>query len=243
MPCPFSCRFTGVHYGTEFIFLPNDHAVTFWKREMAVYRYVNVHLPSPNAKRLADLCGIANDLQSCRAYCEEYVKTFASILKPTHDVRHLESFCMHVFVKYGRCFCGGVRTEVAKRALSSLSPEDKTFHQLVMDVRNKHVAHSVNNFESHKLRVWLNPEEKGRNINGVSIETDYFVAPECQFFERLMSLIDKLLSWISTEQKREEKMLIGLVGDHYSLDELYALDAEVPEPVDYSNVARRRGCP
>lgn len=208
---------------------------------MAVYTYVNI--PLPEAKRLADLYGVANDLRACRDYCEKYLQTVATILQPTDDGKHLECFSVYIFVKYGRCFKGGVRWDTEKQILKTLSPEDSDLHQLIIAIRDKYIAHSVNDFESHKVRVCLNPKERGRKINNVNIESDYLVGPEPRLFERLKCLIDKLLAWIDTEMKREEERLIQLVGERYDLNDLYSRKAETPDKIDYSRVMKPRGNP
>lgn len=208
---------------------------------MAVYTYVNISLAE--AQRLADLYGIAYDLRACHDYCEIYLQTFARILQPTNEGAHLECFSVYIFVKYGRCFKGGIRRNTEKQILATLSPEDVELHQLVIDIRDKYIAHSVNDFESHKVRVWLNPEEKGRMINNVNIESHYMAGPEPQLFERLKHLIDQLLSWIDVEKKREEKRLIELVGGRYDLNDLYSRDAELPNVIDYSRASKPRGNP
>lgn len=201
---------------------------------MADYTYVNISLPE--AKRLADLYGVAFDLCACRDYCEKYLQVFSNILQPTDETKHLECFSVYIFVKYGRCFKGGVRNKLAEEILatSKLSPDELDIHQRVIEVRDKHIAHSVNDFESHKVRVWLNPEEEGRKINNVNIESDYCVGLEPKLFEKLKHLIDNLLKWIETEKKREEERLIQIVGEKHTLDYLYSLDGEEPNVIDPS---------
>ena len=208
---------------------------------MAVYTYVNISLPE--AKRLADLYGVAFDLRACLNYCEKYIQVFANIFQSNDETKHLECFSVYIFVKYGRCFKGGVRRELEDEIRATLSHDDLVLHQFVIDVRDKYIAHSVNDFESHKVRVWLNPEERGRKINNVNIESDYLVGPEPELFERLKCLIDKLLVWIEAEKKREEERLIRVVGQRYELNDLYSLNAEAPSNIDYARVAQRRRSP
>ena len=138
-------------------------------------------------------------------------------------------FGFFVFVRYGRCFKGGLRDKTAKGALAALTPDDIALHQLVIDIRDKYVAHSVNDLEFHKARVWLNPEEYGRKINNVNIESQYLTGPEPALFEALGRLVDKLLSWIDSEKRHEEKQLIEVVAGKFTLSELYTLDAECPD--------------
>lgn len=208
---------------------------------MVAYTYVNIRLPE--AKRLADLYGIGIDLRACREYCEKYLQVLANIDEPTQESRHLECFSVYVFIKYGRCFGGGVRVDVENEIKATLSPEDLDFHKFIMGIRNKHIAHSINSFESHKARVWLNPVERGRKVNNVNIESDYLAAPGFGLFENLKRLIEKIFSWIDTEKKVEEKKLTQLVSERYDLDYLYSLEAEVPDDIDYSTVLKTRKGP
>jgi hypothetical protein len=208
---------------------------------MAEYTYVNILLPE--AKRLADLYGTVIDLRACHNYCEKYLQIFFNITQPPYETQHLECFSTYIFVKYSRCFVGGVRKDFGAELRNTLSSEDLVLHDLVIDIRDKHIAHSVNDFESHKVRVWLNPEERGRKINNVHIESDYLAGPKPELFERLKYLIDKLLLWIEVEKKREEERLIQVVGQRYDLNDLYSLNAEVPDAIDYSRVKRRRRSP
>ena len=62
---------------------------------MATYTYVNIDLPE--AKRLADLSGIFNDLCSCQEYCRRYIKGH-----PNHP--DLECYWTTLITKYTRCF-------------------------------------------------------------------------------------------------------------------------------------------
>ena len=210
---------------------------------MADYTYVNISLPE--AKRLADLYGVAIDLRACRDYCEKYLQVFSNILQPTDETKHLECFSVYIFVKYGRCFKGGVRNKLAEEILatSKLSPDELDIHQRVIEVRDKHIAHSVNDFESHKVRVWLNPEEEGRKINHINIESDYLVGPEPKLFEKLKHLIDNLLKLIEDEKKLEEERLIQIVGEKHTLDYLYSLNGEEPNVIDPSRNKKRRRNP
>jgi hypothetical protein len=195
-----------------------------------------VNISLPEAKRLADLYGVAFDLCACRDYCEKYLQVFSNILQPTDETKHLECFSVYIFVKYGRCFNGGVRNKLAEeiKIRANLSPDELDIHNFVRKVRDKYIAHSVNDFESHKVCVWLNPEEEGRKINNVNIESHYLVGPEPKLFERLKHLIDKLLSWIEEEKKREEERLIQIVGEKHPLDYLYSLNGEEPNVIDPS---------
>ena len=64
---------------------------------MATYTYVNV--PLPEAKRLADLYGMAWDLEACRKYCERYLDTFKSMVAgESEEAKHLECYSVFSFL-------------------------------------------------------------------------------------------------------------------------------------------------
>jgi len=210
---------------------------------MATYSYVNLELPE--AGRYFDLTGIAFDLGQSKDYCEKYVHLMARIAspEPVPERDFLECISTLAIVKYGRCFKGGVRRKTEKE-LSQNIPKDKIeFHQHVLDVRDKHIAHSVNEFERCRVRVWLNPEEKGRKVNNVNIELHGLIAPGPEFFARLSQLIDMHLAWIKAEKKQESAKLKELVEERFSLEELYSLRPEAPPPLEMHRAGKKRKWP
>lgn len=207
---------------------------------MATYSYANIELPE--AKRYFDLTGIENDLQSCSYYCEKYINVMEHIASPDPltDREHLECIATFAFVKYGRCFKGGVRSSTEKELSQQIAEKDLELHKHALDIRDKHISHSINEFENHRLRVWLNPKERGRKVNNVNIESHRLVAPSPEFFTRLTALIETHLTWIKTEQKKESAALKELVTERYTLDELYKLSPETPPEMEMKNVGKAR---
>jgi hypothetical protein len=60
-------------------------------------------------------------------------------------------------------------------------------------------------------------------------------------FAGLLALIDKHLKWINSEEKKEDKRLLAIVAQRFSLDDLYKLDAQTPPDINFSRVTKRRG--
>lgn len=201
---------------------------------MADFSYVNIELPE--ASRLADLYGFVIDLNTCRLYCEKYIATFAR-------GEDTECYWSYVFIKYGRCFKNGIRKPYEGTLPIVLSAEELDLHQLVLNLRDKHLAHSVNDLELHRVRVWLNPSELGRRVNSVNIESHYLAGPAPKLFHSLMGLIEKFIVWAEEEKKSEEAKLLSLVERKYDLDYLYSLEASAPGRIDYSRAAKRRKKP
>ncbi len=172
---------------------------------MALHRFVNVDLSE--AKRLADLYGIEYDLRACSEYCDYYLAEFEKLGQPGSDHKHLESFSISAFVKYARCFKGGVRVSTEKELTAAVPDEFKEIHELILDIRDKYIAHSINDLENHEVRVWLNPEERGKKINNVNIGSDYLAGPEPDIFLKMKTLVAALIDWIKDENTTEQSSL------------------------------------
>lgn len=193
---------------------------------MAIYSYINISLPE--AKRLADLSGILDDLTSCLFYCRKYVEGH-----PHHP--DLESYSTTLVTKYTRCFSSGVRSE-GRRGLEAVALRvDGTTHNFVRGLRDRHLSHSVSDLESHRVRVWLNPVEKGRAVNNVNIESIRYigVGPSVPNLDKL---VVELITWVQAEMRIEEGKLKEIVHQRYTLDQLYEMKPEPHGRVDYSNL-------
>src|SRR5687768_12411538 len=109
---------------------------------MSVFTYVNISLSE--AKRLADLESIELDLNACRHYCQKYIKLYAGNFQPVEDSQHVECFSTYIFVRYGRCFGGEVRINVANEIAKTFTEDESNLHNLIIDIRNEYISHSVN---------------------------------------------------------------------------------------------------
>jgi hypothetical protein len=202
---------------------------------MGIYRYVNPELPE--AKRLADLSGIASDLECCRDYCDRFTDTFPSD-------RDLQCFAVFIAIKYARCFNQGARKGTSRELLSILKEDDRQIHDIIYALRDKHIGHSVSDWEAHFPRVWLTPEEEGRGIASVSIESQETLAPSPRLIGRLKEVVEKLLEWIKSEMRAEETKLFQVVTERFALDYLYSLDVQPIKEPGYDSLLsgkRRKG--
>lgn len=112
--------------------------------------YTSVELKIPEAKLLGDLVGVKMDLQRANEFCKRMI---AEWCKPPQDYLLLESLSIAATVSYARAFSGGVRVHLTQDDLNVLSDEQKTAHNFLLAYRNKHVAHSVNEFEENVAKA------------------------------------------------------------------------------------------
>ena len=119
--------------------------------------------PVPEASKLASLESIKRDLEGVLAYCEcleeMRVEPFDSLL--------WEAVSAAAVVRYARCFSTGAREPLDHNLLNSAPQDIKEAHEYMMNVRNKHVAHSVNAFEENEVTVTLREDGDSLEIMGV----------------------------------------------------------------------------
>jgi hypothetical protein len=199
---------------------------------MATFTYINLQVNE--AERLLSLAGIANDLQACLTSCEKLN------IHRVGDSDTIDAFLTRALVRYARCFKGGIRTVNGADLTSSFTTEELERHQFFLDYRDKHIAHSVNDFKSHRVRVWLAPEEHGRGINSVNAESNYLLCPDADTLAKLQELAAKALAWVHKETEAEQAKLKAIISQKHSLDELYSLHALIPNEINYSKISERR---
>lgn len=175
---------------------------------MVKMTHVNLELAQlPEADRLADLAGIESDLKACRAYCQTQLSREPIKDDFEAEVRETGALTIAAFVSYGRCFKSGVRSATARDLEASILEIDRARHKTIIDLRDKFVAHSINDLESHRLRVWLFPPGSRRAIWGVTIESDQMVTPPSAIFQTIIALCDKHIAWVETETQKESEAL------------------------------------
>jgi hypothetical protein len=172
-------------------------------------------------KRLADLFGISEDLLACRDYIQLY-KSLCQTERSRLNHHLMDCVVTTIFIRYGRALGSGVRSRVHRELKQIMDDADLTVHQLAMDLRDKHFAHSVNACESPEITVSLAVDSPDRRITSVSIASTNILAPDMFVFDNLLILIDKLREWAISEQKAESRRLFPVVEQRYSLDELYS---------------------
>lgn len=101
---------------------------------------------------LADLTGIQIDLKRAIQFAERLQKAFAD---EAYDL--VEVMSISALVAYARSFKSGVRRRLNREALRVLTDDQRSVHDYLIDIRDKHVAHSVNAFEESipTARYWV----------------------------------------------------------------------------------------
>jgi len=204
---------------------------------MARAQYVAV--PLPEGRRLGDLFGIDEDLLACHDYIGLY-KSLCEAKRSHANFQLMDCVVTTIFIRYGRCFGSGVRSRTHRELKQVLEPVDFPTHQLAIDLRDKHFAHSVNAFETPEITVSLAMDSPQRAVTSVSVGSRSMF-PGMFVFDNLIVLINKLRNWVLSEQKAECARLLPLINERYSTDELYELiNTSKPRQIRYSDVGKLR---
>jgi hypothetical protein len=106
----------------------------------------NVPLTGATAERLADLVGVERDLRWAARACGELSSVNC---RYNNDQLALEGIHDSALIRYGRCFKEGRRNafQIPKSWIGELTPELREAHSEAIRIRDKHIAHSVNDWE------------------------------------------------------------------------------------------------
>jgi hypothetical protein len=133
---------------------------------MSVANQTAYMFPVPEAAALASLIGMRSDMEQVIAYCNLMIDRYAGEhLKRSPfdivgfttpiDITDWEALSTAACISYARCFASGVRVPLDLALLETATSEFRTLHEFVLNLRNKHVAHSVNSFEENLVTLHI----------------------------------------------------------------------------------------
>ncbi len=135
----------------------------------------------------------------------------------------IESLWVSALIRYARCFAAGKRFGLSKDIYQNLQGEPLKVHQFYIDLRNRHIAHSVNPFEQMEVGFVLSSVNgPDKRIVGVSTLAMRHIVSDKEGVKQLgvLSKIahDKVCSMAKeTEQKVLEE------GKKIPIDDLYKI--------------------
>ena len=178
---------------------------------------VAVRLDGPTTDELEDWTGVVVDLEQTIDYCTEALKT----VKPgVAQTLTQQAFGAAALVTFGRCFGVGVR-QVRPDTTGMNEVQESEFKRL-LNLRDKHVAHSANDYEQNIAFVLLAPAAGGLTIRQV-LNTSFLVDPlDAEGFNNLAQLAGVMLA--RAHQRCEElNARLRSEAEGLDLDALYAL--------------------
>lgn len=200
--------------------------------ENPVYRRWN----PPVETRLPDIHGWLQDIHSAHE--------LASRL--SHDLRMenpdpvlLDALSTSALVRYSRCFTTGIRARLSIEQLPTASPTDNVLHEKLRGIRDRHIAHPVNEQEVHAVYVILDDSpEATTGAIGFSSFSSANLHLQRSEVSAMLELCEKWIDWLNAQFIQEQMPLIPLVNG-LSRNELLSLPQDEPQP--NSNIwAKRR---
>lgn len=129
-------------------------------------------------------------------------------------------------IAYAHCFKDGkrrFRPQPADIAALPLEGEVLEFHELILNLRGKHIAHSANPFEQVAIGAFLSPPDaSSRQVEGISFLSARLVAHDPIGVRQLGNLAHAMAQAIkATIDKKQEALLAEL--QQFDVDDLYQL--------------------
>lgn len=167
-----------------------------------------VELAIPEAIAYGDYVGIQNDLRTA--------KTFIELLNfdypPEIQVRGImDGLTTAIIIRYCRAF-DGLRTSWWREGLECLTDEEKTMHAHIKTIRDRHIAHSVNDYEENRphARYWTDTVEQEGFID-IGCNHSRVIALSGHEISSLIKIIDKLTAFLEIRITNERTQLLEVV--------------------------------
>lgn len=171
--------------------------------------HTSVGLRIPDAAFLADLNGVLWDLRKARDFAELLVAEFA---RPAPNWLLIEPLTIAMTVTYARAFSGGVRYHLSEAELSPLSAEQLALHAFLRGYRDKHVAHSVNEFEENIVQAQYCVERvETEGITGIGCQGHRLASLDENRVRGLVEICFALEATVELKIQAEEMRLLPIV--------------------------------
>jgi hypothetical protein len=206
-----------------------------------------VKLTGEDTHRLADMAGVQMDLRSVAAIVYQLKRRY----RPDEDrPDFLLLSCMQdaALIRYGRCFRGGVRTAfiIPEDWLAGLDPDLRAAHRDFLDLRDKNIAHSVNDWELNSVVTRVQVDQatgEVLKVHGVSVNQSRTVLVASDTLDRLWRLAKTLADLVEAEMKIEQDRLLHSHAKKIPHEELKRRiredDADIPGSGTISKARRR----
>jgi len=152
----------------------------------------------------------------------ETCSRLAELLKiDSKDHIAVEALWTSALIRYARCFADGKRYGLEESVFNGLTGDPIGTHRVFIDIRNKHIAHSVNPLEQTHVGLVLERPERGKRVIGVAALAFRQIAGDIRLLPQLGALANILAERVATLAKEfEEKVL--KIGRNLPIEDLYA---------------------
>jgi hypothetical protein len=138
-----------------------------------------------------------------------------------HDSVLVKAVWSSVIIAYRRCFNTGVRNKVDNEFFITLPDGAKIFHEWMLGMADKHIAHSENPFEDGSVCVYL-PENPGSVSVNIGTTTVEYLYPDYEAFGNACRICEFLRDY-SIKKIEEIETPLGIEISSLPLDVLNSL--------------------
>lgn len=194
-------------------------------------------LKSDKATEMADYHAITQDLGFVMQCC---TKLLGLLEEPKQDGPLIRALYTAALVAYVRCFSTGVRSSKVNPEIFASIEGALQRHQSIKDMRDKHIAHSVNAFEDTSIGAMLsNPTTGQKMVVGTIVLTGSRVSDSAEGIKQIGSLAKIAFE---SAKARFDALQIEVLAEARALniDELYARPTPRFTAPSYDVVAKSR---
>jgi hypothetical protein len=196
-------------------------------------RLPTVLLDLPSAQQLAGHFATHRDLLFVRECCGRLLQLLDST-EGEPDSVFVEALWTAALVGYSRCFKDGKREyRLQTRDIAALPLEGEVveFHQLMLDLRDKHIAHSVNPFEQIVVGAMLSPlDAPNRQVEGISTLMGRLVVVDRNAVWQLGNLAHAMATAVAEKVEKQTAIVLAET-QALDIDALYRLpEARIVAP-------------
>lgn len=173
------------------------------------------------ATRLAELGAVAQDLGAVMETCRR-IEGLSN--ENSNDHILIEGLWTAALVRYARCFTEAKRQELTESIFDGFHGQPIAAHRYYIDMRNKHIAHSVNPFEQTYAGVVLTPEtSKVKSVVGVTTLAMRHIVCDLNGVHQLGVLAKIVLGKVCEKAKDCEKKLLARIKA-LPIEDLYRIE-------------------
>jgi hypothetical protein len=200
---------------------------------------VPAKLSSPAARTFAALHLILGDL----VFAEECLREADNLGIPDDRNLHSKALIFSGVITYARCFKSGVRalTLVPRDLTAKGAPFDESIHHYLIALRDKHIAHSVNDFEQcDAVAVMIEkPGSLWRDGSGIGVMKKQTVGISWALVREAISHINALRQFLESELTAQREALHAEFLANLAMTGKWEM-APITKLSDRSKVAERR---
>ncbi len=188
----------------------------------------------PEAQRLADLSGIDSDLEAVIRICTRCENLMAQSGNPSEekglawwdDIQAISDLVFASVVRYGRTFASGVRQGIPPDWITTLPEPLQGSHSYFKALRDKFIAHSVNQLEDNQVFVMLTPQfSEHQEPTHITVDRGHLLTPPQGKIKELATLAEALRKIVATEIVSETSRLLA-IARQLPIDEIRARTTE-----------------